>query len=72
MILEDPLDRLQQVGAQRQRALEGGLPVPEELGQSFTPHAVCERGHRAGGQQGGGGGAEGGLLAHQAHGPYGQ
>lgn len=45
VILEDPLDRLEQVGAQRQRALEGGLPIPEELGQSFAPHAVGQRGH---------------------------
>lgn len=51
VILEDSLDWLQQVGAQRQRAFEGGLPIPEELGQSFTPHAVSQRSHRAGGQR---------------------
>lgn len=45
VVLEDSLDRLQQVGAQRQRALEGGLPIPEELGQSFAPHAVGQRSH---------------------------
>lgn len=59
VILKDSLDWLQQIGAQRQRAFEGGLPIPEELGQSFTPHAIGECSHWAGGQRR--------LLAHQAH-----
>lgn len=45
VILKDSLDWLQQIGAQRQRAFEGGLPIPEELGQSFTPHAIGECSH---------------------------
>lgn len=40
MIFQDPLDWLQQKGAQREGALQSSLPIPEELGQSFTPHAV--------------------------------
>lgn len=40
VIFQDSLNRLQQVGAQRKRTFQCSLPIPEELGQSFTPHAV--------------------------------
>ena len=50
VVFEDSLDGLEQVGAQRERALQGGLAVPEELGQGLAPHAVCEGRHGAGGQ----------------------
>lgn len=50
VIFQDPLNWLQQEGAQREGALQSSLPVPEELGQSFTPHAVGQRRHRAGGR----------------------
>lgn len=42
VIFEDSLDWLQQVGAQRQGAFQSGLPVPKELGQVLTPHAICK------------------------------
>lgn len=32
MIFQDPLDWLQQKGAQREGALQSSLPIPEELG----------------------------------------
>lgn len=51
VVLQDPLDRLQQVGAQREGALQSGLPVLEEGGQRFTPHAVGQCCHGAGGQK---------------------
>lgn len=64
MVLEDPLDGLEEVGAQGQGEVEGGLPVPEKLGQVLTPHALrqgCHRTERKRGRWrwvGGGGGRE--------------
>lgn len=51
MVLEDPLNGFEQVGAQRQRALEGSLALPEEPGQSLVPHTLCEGRHRAEGEE---------------------
>lgn len=45
VVLEDALDRLQQVGAQRQRMLQQLLPVSEELGLLLVLHALCEGCH---------------------------
>lgn len=47
MILEDPLNGFEKVGAQRERALEGGLAFPEEPGKSLVPHALSQGRHRA-------------------------
>ena len=51
MVFEDPLDGLEQVGTQRKGALQGGLPLTEEFGQGFVPHAVSQSSHRAGGNE---------------------
>lgn len=51
MVFEDALDRLQEVRTQREGTLQTGLTVPEELGQGFVPHAVCQGCHGAGEQQ---------------------
>lgn len=40
MILEDPLNGLQEVGSQGQRVLQRFLPLPEELGQHLVPHTL--------------------------------
>lgn len=45
VVFQDSLNWLQQVGAQRKRAFQRSLPIPEELGQSFTPHALGQRLH---------------------------
>lgn len=42
VIFQDPLDWLKEIGAQREGALQSSLPIPEELGQSLTPHAVSQ------------------------------
>lgn len=42
MVFEDALDRLQQVGAQRQRVLQQLLPVSEELGLLLVLHALSQ------------------------------
>lgn len=47
VVFEDPLDGFEQVGPQGERTLEEGLAIPEELGQSLTPHAVGQCTHRA-------------------------
>lgn len=49
MVFEDPLDGLEEVGAQREGALQGRLPLPEKLGQRFAPHALGQGRHRAAG-----------------------
>lgn len=45
VVLEDALDRLQQVGAQGQGVLQQLLPVPEELGLLLVLHALREGCH---------------------------
>lgn len=47
MVLEDPLNGFEKVGAQRQRALEGSLTLPEEPGEGLVPHALSQSRHRA-------------------------
>lgn len=46
MVFEDPLNRFEQVGPQRQRALQGRLTLPEERGQGFLPHALGQSSNR--------------------------
>lgn len=46
MVLEDPLHRLQQVGAQRQGVAQRFLTFAEKLGQRLVPHALGEYSHR--------------------------
>ena len=58
VVLEDPLDGLEEVGAQGQGEVEGGLPVPEKLGQVLTPHALRQGCHRTEREGGGGGWVE--------------
>lgn len=48
VVLEDALDRLQEVGAQGQRVLQQLLPVPKELGLLLVLHALRQGGHGAG------------------------
>ena len=66
VVLEDALDRLQEIGAQRQRMLQQILLVPEELGLLLVLHALCQGGHRAASGKGavtrGGSGGGGGVL----------
>lgn len=45
MVLEDSLDRLKQVGAQRQGVLQQLLPVSEELGLLLVLHALGQGRH---------------------------
>lgn len=46
VVLEDPLHRLEQIGAQRQRVPERFLALAEKLGQRLVPHALCQHSHR--------------------------
>lgn len=46
VVLEDPLHRLEQIGAQRQRVPERFLALAEKLGQRLAPHALCQHSHR--------------------------
>lgn len=48
VVLEDALDRFQEIGAQGQRMLQCFLPLSEELGQRLVPHALCQHSHRPG------------------------
>lgn len=48
VVLEDALDRFQEIGAQGQRMLQRFLPLSEELGQCLVPHALCQHSHRPG------------------------
>lgn len=45
VVLQDALDRLQQVGAQRQGVLQQLLPISEELSLLLVLHALCEGCH---------------------------
>lgn len=45
MVLEDALNGLQQVGAQRQGVLQQRLPVSEELGLLLVLHALRQGCH---------------------------
>lgn len=45
VVLEDALNGLQQVGAQRQRVLQQRLPVSEELGLLLVLHALRQGCH---------------------------
>ena len=47
VVLEDALDRLEEIGAQGQRMLQQVLLVPEELGLLLVLHALGQGGHRA-------------------------
>lgn len=45
VILENPLNWLQEVGPQRQGVLQRLLTFPEELGQRLVPHALGQHRH---------------------------
>lgn len=48
VVLEDALDRFQEIGAQGQRVLKRFLPLSEELGHRLVPHALGQHSHRPG------------------------
>lgn len=46
VVFQDPLNRFEQVGPQRQRTLQRRLALPEKRRQAFLPHALGQSGDR--------------------------
>lgn len=52
VVLEDPLDRLKQVGPEGQRVAQPLLAFPQEPCLDLAPHAFSQGCHRAAGREG--------------------
>ena len=46
VVLENPLNWLQEIGPQGQRVFQSLLTLPEEFGQHLVPHALRQHSHR--------------------------